>query len=200
MINNVLPAIFLSVTIFTVQAQTAEDYFVPEKPNNKIDYSTPGSSQTVSKYYVKKDSVYIVIDSAFAQGRVSGVETKVIQFIDNEAHLIKHGVGFGTGKLSVKECDPTQVILKVPKENKTIEWTSIDPDKGTIKYIASWKEVTHNGKKHKMLRVEKSFDHTTVKEVEYYLKATGLINQEILVGTSAMQKLNLEGLNYVPGM
>lgn len=45
-----------------------------------------------------------------------------------------------------------------------------------------------------MLRVEKAFNHTKVKEVEYYLTGIGLLNAEVLVGSSKMQKLKLEGV------
>lgn len=195
-----LPTVLLLISLSHVQAQTVEDFFLPEAPNNKVDYSTPGSSKTTSTYYFVKDSMLIIKDSTFVQGKFESAEVKTIHFINNEVHLIRSEFFFKTWPAKVTDYNPAQIILKIPAQNESIDWTSNDPDKGTIKYNASWQEVMDNNTKYTLLRVEKSFDFTSVKEVDYYVKDVGLLKTEVLVGGSGMKKLQFEGMTHVPDL
>lgn len=196
--RSVLTILFLSITISQVKAQSAKEYILPALPVNKVLYSVPESSMTRSKSYIDNDSVLIIIDSVFVQGSYSNSTTYSLKFVGNEVHLIQSIDHLKLYQPKNIDYNPPLVLLKLPASNGTEKWTTYDPEKEiTTNYIASWEEVTFKGAVKKMLRVEKSFNHTRVKEAEYYFIGIGLLNAEVLVGSSKMQKLKLEGTEEI---
>lgn len=98
----------------TVAGSNVEDFFLPKTPNNKVIFSTPGSSMTMSRHYSLQDSLVIIRDSTFVQGNYQSGEIKTVQFINNEAHLIRSESFFGTRSPKILEYNPSQIILKLP--------------------------------------------------------------------------------------
>ena len=193
--RSILSILFLVLSISYSQAQSLKEYLLPAAPTNKVLFSVPESSMTRSKSYIDNDSLVIIIDSVFAQGSYTDGTTQFVKFVGNEAHLIQSVDHHKLFKPRRYDYDPPLVILKLPAPNETEKWTTHDSIKEiTTNYIASWEEVKRPDGVKKMLRVEKAFNHTTVKEAEYYLTGVGLLNAEVLVGSSKMQKLKLEGV------
>lgn len=214
--NNYLGVFLVALTITTIsctytdsnqqkeetteQNNRVEDYFLPEAPNNKVDYSVPNSSMTKSRYYIKKDSIYLVKDSSFVQGEASNIEIKTIQLINNEAHVIQSTLGYGVGYPKATKYNPPLIILKVPSKGEILNWTTTDQMNGTIDYMASWEEVTYENKKTSVIKVQKSFESTSIKEVDYYAKGIGLLKTVVQTSNSGMEKLKLEGISHVSGL
>lgn len=196
--RSILSILFLAIGMCYSQAQSLKEYILPTLPTNKVLFSIPESSMTRSKSYIDNDSVVIIIDSVFVQGSYSDGTTYFVKFVGNEAHLIQSADHTKLFKPRKYDYDPPLVILKLPAPNETEKWTTHDSIKGiTTNYIASWEDVKRPEGIKKVLRVEKAFDHTKVKEVEYYLPGIGLLNAEVLVGSSKMQKLKLEGVKEI---
>jgi len=199
MLKLFLSTLLLTGSLLTIQAQTVEDYFLPEAPINKVDYSTPESSMTTSKFYTVKDSIIIVQDSNFVQGEYLSTEVKTFLVVNNEIHLIRSEFFYGKYAPKIYDFDTAQVTLKIPAKKDTITWTSVDPIKGTINYSASWRVTEKNNEKFTLLRVAKSVDYTKVKEVEFYAEKIGLLKTEVVTSDgSGLTKLRLERMSYVP--
>ncbi len=185
----------------TTAVITIEDFFLPQAPNNKVIFSTPGSSMKMSRHYILNDSLVIIKDSTFVEGNYQSGEIKTIQFIDNEVHLIRSESFFGKWSPKIMDYNPSQIILKLPADDDSEIWTSTDPDKGLISYSASWVEIEKDKQKLTFLRVEKSYEYTKVKEVDYNSSESGLTKSEMLTtGGASIAKLQLEGLSEVPGL
>lgn len=196
MLKPLLSILFLAVNLSIIHAQTVEDYFLPESPNSKVNYATPSSSMTMSRHFTLKDSMITVQDSSFFQGKYQSTEIKTFHVVHNELHLIRSEFTQGEYTPKIYDFSPAQVVLKIPAQNESVSWTSIDPNQGTINYSASWRIIEKNNETYTLLRVEKSLDYTKVKEVDFYAATIGLLKIEILTSNGAgLTKLKFEGFN-----
>lgn len=196
MLKPLLSILFLTVNLSIIHAQTVEDYFLPESPNSKVNYATPSSSMTMSRHFTLKDSMITVQDSSFFQGKYQSTEIKTFHVVHNELHLIRSEFTQGEYTPKIYDFSPAQVVLKIPAQNESVSWTSIDPNQGTINYSASWRIIEKNNETYTLLRVEKSLDYTKVKEVDFYATTIGLLKIEILTSNGAgLTKLKFEGFN-----
>lgn len=198
MLKPLFLTLFLTVSLSIIQAQTVEDYFLPESPNNKVNYAIPSSSMTMNRHFTLKDSMIIVQDSSFFQGKYQSTEIKTFHVVNNELHLIRSEFTQGEYTPKIYDFSPAQVVLKIPAQKESVSWTSVDPNQGTINYSASWRVIEKNNETYTLLRVEKSLDYTKIKEVDFYAMKIGLLKTEILTSNGAgLTKVKFDGFSDV---
>jgi hypothetical protein len=199
MIKPTIYILLFGVIISTTRAQSVQDYFITDSPNNRANFSVPGSSLLRSLYYLKNDSGYTVKDSSFMQKSLYSTDLKVVKFTTDEVQLVRIETQFSSMKRNA-DFNPVQVLLKMPAKGQTSSWTlSILNDKN-VQCTSSWTTIQYNGEQRSAIKVEKVREGISAKEIEYYVKGIGFWKAEVLGGGSTIIKAQMDKLTLDPNI
>ena len=130
--------------------------------------------------YINKDGYFDILTGSFLNDQNTAIQTMTVQFTKTEVKMIRSAstTMFETNKKKIY--NPPSLILRMPSEGQTAIWTVTEISGDVEKCISSWTTITINGEKIKAIKVIKSNDVFSSKEIDYYVKGIGLWKIDIL--------------------
>jgi hypothetical protein len=161
------------------RSETIESFFIPEQDYNKVTFHMPDkttggkTSMTRTVYYINKNGKYDRMDAIYVDGVFGSVNTLTLEFSPTEVKMT-NSISTNIVETNIKEeYNPASILLKLPMENESINWTFRDFSGDDIKCSSAWTTVTFNGEERKAIKLTKKVD-VDMEEIEYYVHGIGL--------------------------